>query len=185
MRLPPLETPRLLLRERSLADVPALLALNADPQVMHFLGGTWKDEAAARQRLVAAVTREWATGLGYWSVFAREAPDVFLGWILLTPVEGQEADIEIGWRFMRAAWGRGYASEAAARVLRHAFEAVNLGTVIALVDPGNAASAGVALRIGLRADGRRMAYGRELDVFSLDRASWRTATGAPQAELRR
>jgi RimJ/RimL family protein N-acetyltransferase len=62
-------------------------------------------------------------------------------------------EIEIGWRLVRAAWGRGYATEAARPVLDHALETLGLGEVIADIDPENAASARVALKLGFRPTG--------------------------------
>jgi RimJ/RimL family protein N-acetyltransferase len=89
-------------------------------------------------------------GFGYWSVRARNDPDSFLGWILLTKLDLIGPEIEIGWRFSRAAWGRGCASEAAATVLRHAFATLGVDAVVADIDPANVASLRVAEKIGLR-----------------------------------
>ncbi|WP_369334457.1 GNAT family N-acetyltransferase, partial [Stenotrophomonas maltophilia] len=66
---------------------------------------------------------------------SRHAPHGFLGMAILMPVEGQGPEVEIGWRLPRAAWGRGYASEAAHAVLRHGFDTLALEEVVALIDP--------------------------------------------------
>src|SRR5690606_29639318 len=87
--------------------------------------------------------------LGYWSIFPKDDPNAFLGWILLTPEDAEEPDIEIGWRLIRSAWGKGYATEAAMPVLDHAFQTVGLDRVIADINPHNAASLRVAGKIGM------------------------------------
>ena len=50
------------------------------------------------------------------------------------------SEVEIGYRLARSAWERGYATEAARAVRDHAFGALGLGRLIALIDPANTAS---------------------------------------------
>jgi len=66
------------------------------------------------------------------------------------PVDLPNPDTEIGWRFVRAAWGRGYATEAARPVLNHALVTLKLAVVVADIDPANTASIGVARKLGFR-----------------------------------
>jgi RimJ/RimL family protein N-acetyltransferase len=132
-----------------MADFDACLAMNRDPEVTKFIPGPWNDpnahEAFLRQRIQATYGR----GLGYWSIFPKDDPDAFLGWILLTSEDAEEPDIEIGWRLKRSAWGKGYATEAAMPVLDHAFRTLGLDRVIADINPHNAASIRVAEKIGM------------------------------------
>jgi ribosomal-protein-alanine N-acetyltransferase len=60
--------------------------------------------------------------------------------------------VEIGWRLGRAYWGRGLASEAAARVLRFAFAEADLDALVATTSVGNARSRAVMERLGMRRD---------------------------------
>ena len=69
---------------------------------------------------------------------------------LLIPEDATGPRIEIGWRLSRAAWGYGYAPEAAARILHHAFETLDLSEVVAEIDARNERSIRVAERIGMR-----------------------------------
>ena len=78
--------------------------------------------------------------------------------ILLAPLDLHGPDIEIGWRLKRAAWGFGYATEAARPVLDHAFGMLRLAEVVADIDPANTASAGVARKLGLRPAGQIPPY---------------------------
>jgi RimJ/RimL family protein N-acetyltransferase len=48
--------------------------------------------------------------------------------------------VEVGWRQPRAAWGCGYATEAAQAVLEFAFTRLDLAEVVAITVPGNEAS---------------------------------------------
>jgi RimJ/RimL family protein N-acetyltransferase len=51
---------------------------------------------------------------------------------------------------VRTAWGRGIASEAAAAVVRHAFDTVRLPRVIADIAAANTGSLNVAHKLGMR-----------------------------------
>ena len=79
--------------------------------------------------------------------------DVFLGWVLLIPVDAEGPEVEIGWRLRPSAWGRGYASEAAAVLVRHGLIGLGLPEIIADIDAANLGSIRVAEKIGLRRRG--------------------------------
>jgi RimJ/RimL family protein N-acetyltransferase len=148
--LPGFETERLIVRPRTLADLPACLAMDRDPQVTQFIAGPWSDPVAHEAFVRTRIETDFGEGLGYWSIVTREAPDHMLGWILLIPYEGSGPEIDIGWRLTRAAWGKGYAREAVAPVLDHAFETVRLSRVVADIDARNTRSIAVATKIGMR-----------------------------------
>ncbi|AOK58967.1 GNAT family N-acetyltransferase [Burkholderia ubonensis] len=149
--LPALETARLWLRPRVLADLDACLAMDRDPEVTRYIAGPWHDPVEHRRFVEHRITRDYPPGLGYWSIFEKAAPDAFVGWVLLIPdYVGGARDVEIGWRLVRNAWGRGIASEAAAALVRHAFDAVRLPRVIADIAAANAGSLNVARKLGMR-----------------------------------
>jgi RimJ/RimL family protein N-acetyltransferase len=60
--------------------------------------------------------------------------------------------VEVGWRLARGHWGRGHATEAARRALRHGFEALGLEEIVSFTTLANARSRAVMVRIGLRED---------------------------------
>ena len=85
--------------------------------------------------------------------------------MLLTPLDLAGPEIEIGWRLVRSAWGRGYATEAAQPVLRHALDGLHLQQVIADIDPRNGASAAVARKLGMSALGPAQYAGRTVTRY--------------------
>lgn len=170
--LPGFITDRLTLRERTLADLDACLAMDIDPQVTRFIIGPWNDPIAHRAFIEARIRHVFPPGLGYWSITGTAG---FLGWVLLTPLDLKGPEIEIGWRLVRSAWGHGYATEAARPVLDHALRTLALPSVIADIDPANTASIRVATKLGLRPSGPT-AYG--------DRLVMRYATPAPGSSTR-
>ncbi|WP_206952566.1 GNAT family N-acetyltransferase [Trinickia acidisoli] len=162
--LPALDTARLLIRERTLADLESCLAMDRDPEVTRHIVGPWRDPIAHRQFVEHRIVRRYPSGLGYWSLYERSDPERFVGWVLLIPDHGAGPDVEIGWRLIRSAWGRGIASEAARALVAHAFGAVRLPRVIADIAAENQASLRVAQKLGMQwvghdeSDGMR--YGR-------------------------
>lgn len=152
--LPTFHTKRLVVRPRTRLDLPACLAMDRDPEVTRYVPGPWADPDRHEAFVRTRIETDFGPELGYWSVATREQPDCFLGWILLIPCEGIDPEIEIGWRFVRTAWGKGYATEATAPVLAHAFQTVGLERVVAEIDARNMRSIGVATRIGMTDRGR-------------------------------
>jgi RimJ/RimL family protein N-acetyltransferase len=73
---------------------------------------------------------------------------------LKTEVDGRQA--EIGFTFSRAYQGRGFASEAVARLLDYAFGELDLHRVYAITDQENAPSVALLERLGLRREGEFM-----------------------------
>ena len=62
--LPALDTARLLIRERTLADLPACLEMDRDPAVTRYVAGPWLDPVAHRQFVEYRITRSYPPGLG-------------------------------------------------------------------------------------------------------------------------
>ena len=144
----PAETERLTFRELDAArDAAWAYRLNADPQVIRYTGDVaFADEAAAR-RFLAAYDDYRRHGMGRWLV-VRRADGEPLGWCGLKRRDSGEVDL--GYRFLREHWGRGYATEAARACLNLAFGSLGLTRVVAEIAEGNAASIRVAERLGMR-----------------------------------
>ena len=143
---PTFRTPRVTLRPRAMADLEACLTMDRDPAVSRFIDGPWSDPQRHRAFVEQRIRHTYPDGMGYWSILA----DTFVGWILLAPLDLTGPEIEIGWRITKAARGKGYATEAALCVLKHALETLQVSRVVADIDPGNAASLAVAGKLGLR-----------------------------------
>jgi RimJ/RimL family protein N-acetyltransferase len=109
---------------------------------------TWCAISRDHGRTEPRTRRSCATG--YWCIAPHTAPDRFLGWVLLIPRDAVGPEIEIGWRLVQTAWGHGYASEAAAPIVRHGFETAGLDRIIAEIHPEHVRSHRVAEKLGLR-----------------------------------
>ena len=165
---PKIETAHLRLYPPRLDDLEARLAMDRDPAVMRFIRpipeDVVADRAEIRGRMIAPPPG------AFWHIEMRETPG-FIGWCGIFPLEDSGL-MEIGYRFQRAAWGRGLATEAAVAALDHGFRELRLDPIVAVSDPDNAASHKVLRKIGLRAAGTARHYGRELPFFELSRSEY-------------
>lgn len=153
-----LETERLRLRLPVAEDAAAAAELLADPEVMRFLGG-----ATVPPEDVGKVVEKWrqrweTNGMGPFMIERRE-DGRFLGragilvwdartWTHALADAGENAQPELGWALVRAAWGHGYATEAARAVRDWARTERAVGRLISLIAPDNVASQRVAQRLG-------------------------------------
>lgn len=165
--LPHFRTERLSLRRLGIDDLEACLAMDRDPEVIRYVGVRWTDQASHRSFLERRIRHSFPPGMGFWSVW-REVE--FIGWIALMPLDLAGPEIEIGWRFVRQAWRRGYATEAARPVLDHALRTLGLPEVVADVLPANEASIWVAGKLGMRPAGRAPHSGYHVSRFAIGSA---------------
>lgn len=151
---------RLLLRQFRAADIDVYAAMLADPEVLRFLGGA---EAVPRDeawRHLAMLTGHWQLrGFGHWAVEVKETRR-FVGRVGLWFPEGWP-DYEVGWVIDRAAWGHGYATEAARPALHHAVHTLGIRHVISLIEVGNERSVRVAEKLGGRIEKRELFRGSD------------------------
>ncbi len=152
MSKPPrtLQTDRLLLRQWQESDRDPWAALCADPEVMQFLSSA-RDRATSDAAIDRWKARIEDQGWSFWAVEIKES-GVFIGMAGLqvpAPPHPYLPCVEIGWRLARASWGKGYATEAARRALRFAFEDLDLHEVVATTAQHNVRSSAVMERLGM------------------------------------
>jgi len=145
MSFPVLETERLILRVPEDADLDGWAGMMADPVAARFVGGVQVREVA--WRAMASMAGSWLLkGFGMFSVIEKESGR-WVGRLGPWQPEGWPGT-EVGWAFKRAAWGRGYATEAAVAAIDWAFDTLGWDEVIHSIAPDNLASQALARRIG-------------------------------------
>jgi len=174
-----IETPRLILRQYREADRAAFRAMVADPEVMHDYGAPMgQDEADAffeRRRAQIETDR-----FGKWAV-ERRSDGVFLGFVgvsLVYPGLPIAPGLEIGWRLARAAWGFGYAAEAARASMTDTFERTGATEILSFTQPHNDRSLAVMRRLGFRRDAARdFTYetGLPAVLYAMAKSNWVSA----------
>jgi RimJ/RimL family protein N-acetyltransferase len=149
-------TERLVLRPWRAEDREPYAAMMIDPRVGDWLGGGFSRDDALTQvdRFEAQLE---AVGVSYMAM-ERRADGVFLGAAGVTPFRDTHPlapGFEVGWRLTHAAWGNGYAAEAARAVLTDGFERLALSEILACTAVSHTRSRAVMERLGLRRDESR------------------------------
>jgi [ribosomal protein S5]-alanine N-acetyltransferase len=159
-----LTTGRLVLREFTPGDADFIVRLLNDPGWLANIGDrnvrTADDARAYLERGPIAAQREH--GYALWAVEESARPGLPVGMCGLVRREVLDAP-DLGYAFLPEGRGRGLASEAARAVLAHARSALGLPRVLAIVKPGNAASARVLVAAGMHFVEQRRLPGYEDD----------------------
>lgn len=167
-----LETERLELRSAIPADASRLHTLFSDPDVRRYLPPF---PPVSLEQAAQAIERraKMEAELGYAPlIIVTKGDDEFIGSGGLVPVI-DAPDVEVVYHFLPSAWGKGYATEAAATSLAYGFENARLNEIIGLAFPDNVASWRVLEKIGMRFVGTANYYGIEgLKKYVADRQSW-------------
>lgn len=161
-----LETPRLFLRTFRDSDLESFLAYRNDPQVYRYQG--WKTPYLRADGLEFILQMKAAIPgtPGEWLQLAIErrplaigertegsptqGGDGLIGDIAFHVTRSNPRQAYLGYTLSRSAWGQGYASEAARKILDYLFRVLDLHRVLADCDVDNAASIRLLERLGFR-----------------------------------
>lgn len=160
-RLPRLYTDRLRLRVPAPRDADALYRLFADAAVMQGLARKPVSAVEEVRAMIDGMRDSWRVdGLGPFVLETRATDGQVVGqaglmifdtrgWTPSTWLKaGSRAQPELGWSLIRAYWGHGYATEAAAAVREWAYELPTIDRLVSLITPDNVRSQRVAARLG-------------------------------------
>lgn len=165
-----IETSRLRLRRLRASDEPALIALDSDEEVMRYIGS----RGGTPEQIVSRVRERIGTDRGVvgWWLVEGKADGAFHGIAGLLPMP-EGPDIELAYRFARATWGRGVATEAAVALTDYAFGGAGLARLVAVTFPENTPSRRVLEKVGFMPDG--MTDYKEFRVahFTITAERWR------------
>lgn len=142
-----LETPRLYLREMTADDAEHAYRLNLDPEVIRYTGDDAFESVEAARKFLEAYDHYKKYGFGRWAVIEKESGN-YLGWCGLKYTQDLN-EYDIGFRFFKIYWNKGYATEAAETCLRAGFTTFNMPEIVGRVMPENKASQRVLVKLGL------------------------------------
>lgn len=169
MRKIVLETPRLRLLELEHEDADFVLALlNTEGFLRHIGDRGLRTPADARRYIDEGPRASYAAhGFGLWKML-RRSDDRAVGMSGLLRRDTLPHP-DLGYALLPEFEGQGLASEAGAAVLRHGFEVLGMERVLAIISSGNAASARVLEKLGMRPQGRQHFAYETLLVYGIDR----------------
>lgn len=143
--IPSLSTPRLRLRAPEISDLavwtPAFMEAWADPE---------DTEERAWEEFSYYSACWMLHGHGLWTA-ERKSDATVVGFVILG-LEWDDDEPELGYIFAAEHRRQGYAIEACAAARAHGLELLGSGTFVSYVDPGNAASNGLAAKLGAHRD---------------------------------
>lgn len=168
-QFPVLETKRLILKQITSAQVSELSLILSDPEVAkhdYFHPTTSEDEV---MKFIERYQSEWESEEEItWGIFTHESHEL-IGTCGLGNLCDVTNKAEIGYAVRRSEWGKGYATEAIAAVVKYGFESAELNRIEALITPGNDASVVVLEKNGFLREGlvreRDMLKGQLVDSF--------------------
>jgi RimJ/RimL family protein N-acetyltransferase len=184
------ETDRLVLRRFTDTDADAELVyeLDSDPEVMRYIGPFGLPSVSAyRERIRTVWLAHYAhPKRGCFATHEKET-GAFIGWFFLRrateykfAIEAgwdRATDLELGYRLRRAAWGRGFATEASAALVGIALADPDVSSVVAAALVTNRASWRVMEKVGL-VHVRNFAIAGFADPLVMY-AVWRAGGGPP------
>jgi RimJ/RimL family protein N-acetyltransferase len=149
-----LTTERIALRRFAPGDLESIVALDADPLVMRFING---GVPVPRER----IERDFGPKLvdGWDPLCERDRRTIycacdrtsgaFLGWFHVKNGRHWPEELELGYRLVRSAWGRGLATEGSLALRDFVFERLKAPVLIATTMRDNKASAHVLEKVGM------------------------------------
>lgn len=144
-----LKTPRLAIRQFTMNDVDNLFNLNADPEVMRYLGRPPSREALRDQIIPFHFgVYQRFDRLGTWAAESASNGE-FLGWFHFRTEDGDITNIHLGYRLLRSAWNKGYATEGSRALIDMGFTDLGLRRVFARTMTTHTASRRVMEKCGL------------------------------------
>jgi len=122
----------------------------------------------SRERLERMLGYQRDNGYTFWAVTLGDTGEL-IGDTGLIPLEGVGPEVEIGWRYASAHWGKGYATEAATACRDLGFGRFGLERIYVDVHPQNERSQNVARKLGARKLGPAKHRGFDVVRFVIDR----------------
>lgn len=139
---PEIKTARLLLRRMTIDDAAEILNLRSSEEVMQYIDReravTIKDAEIFLDRINASVDSN--NGI-LWGITLKEDPEKLIGNIGFWRLIKEHYRAEVGYMLNPAFWKKGIMKEALQEVINFGFNSMNLHSIEANINPGNAASA--------------------------------------------
>ena len=145
----PLRTPRLILTPPTDQDIDAIFRIHADARTYQHRPDLAMKNRKEAEELASTWQENWdEQGLGYYVVSTLDGTTIGFTGVRHSEEAGEQV-LNLYYRFAPESQGQGYAKEAASAAIANAQERFPQLPIIAIIDPTNEASIGLALRLGL------------------------------------
>jgi len=176
-RLAPITTARTIISEYSADDLELLIALEHDPDVMRFLNGVVPDVEKNKEKHEGFLKYyHEQPGFGVWKTCLHDGTHIghaVLNHPVLSSTGLRAGPVQVGYTLHKQFWNLGFATELATAMLQHAFNTLQLKSVVAITGEENQASSRVMEKIGMTLQGTTDEYFKqELILYKIERQEW-------------
>lgn len=171
-----IETERLILRELAYTDQIDLFEMDSDPEVHLYIENNPVTSIDEITKVIEILKKQYAeNGIARWAVVDKVTNEC-IGWAGLKyfreALNNHVDFYELGYRFKRKHWGKGFATEASTAILNYGFKNLNTDKIYAITDPKNINSKKVLTKLGFFLKETFDYEGDLTDWFELNRTSW-------------
>lgn len=143
-----IETERTIMRRLSKEDAIDFFNLNLDEEVLKYTGDQPFKNIQAAINFLTNYDQYEKYGVGRLAVIDKTTLK-FIGWCgLKYSLEKNEYDI--GFRFFKNSWNKGFATETAKKCLEYGFDELKIDRIVGRAMKGNASSIKVLEKIGMK-----------------------------------
>ena len=138
-----------------MTDLEGMFELDSDPEVHKYLGNKPVKQIEESQKILESFINQYQErGVGRWAAIEKDSGN-FIGWSGLRlnteyNMNGFTKYYDVGYRFIKRYWGKGYATESGKASINYAFNVLKLPELYATTEIGNLASHNALLKIGLK-----------------------------------
>lgn len=143
-----IETANLILRWHTLEDAAAMMDLNSDPEVTRFTGDVAIHTLEDARKIITErlIPQRDLYKMGRFAVTLKDG--TFIGWCGLRYF-AHTKEVDLGYRFKKKYWGKGFATETSIACLKYGFEELKLKMIYATAMPDNVGSIKVMQKLGM------------------------------------
>lgn len=172
------ETERLILREVDYTDQNDLFEMDADPEVHLYIENNPVKSISEITKAIEMLKKQYQeNGIARWAVVDKTTNEC-VGWCGLKyfnqPLNNHHHFYELGYRFKKKHWGKGFATESSAAVLDYGFKNLDTDKIYAITDPENINSKKVLTKLGFDFQETFDYEGDPTDWFELKKVTWET-----------
>ncbi|MGH2564657.1 MAG: GNAT family N-acetyltransferase [Ginsengibacter sp.] len=160
------QTPRLLLKQFTQENAPLIYKLNSDRDIVKYVHEpVLENEVQAKKILTDYILPQYKLNLGRWAIHTK-AGNEFIGWCGLKYIK-ETGIIDLGYRLLKSAWGKGYATEAAQYTLDYGLRDLKIEVITGMAHVENIASLKVLEKIGMKFIKEDISDGQPVKVYTI------------------
>lgn len=172
-----IETERLILREVEYIDKNDLFEMDADPAVHLYIENNPVKSIDEITKVIKQLKEQYIkNGIARWAVVDKTTNEC-VGWSGLKysnqTINNHTNFYDLGYRFKRKHWGKGFATESSIAILNYGFEKLNTEKIFAITDPKNINSKKVLTKLGFEFMETFDYHGDPTDWFELKKSTWK------------